>query len=1240
MADEKQQTSAIFKRHEQLKRWEDSDTNKCLNHTLGKEKKVKFQDGCVFLAACSSGDSDEVKRLLDRGADINTANIDGLTALHQACIDDNLDMVEFLVEHGADVDVCDNEGWTPLHATASCGFTEIARYLLRQGANVAAVNNDGDLPFDICEDDTMEKLLQECMDEQGVDADAARREEEDSMMEDANQWLNSVQKGESIEEFKHPKTGATALHVASAKGYVKVMTILLQAGFDLNAKDTDGWTALHAAAHWGQEESCKILAENMCDMEAKNLAGQTAFDVADTELVKLLEELKLKQASLKDQQKDLQIIQTRLPASRRSRNDPARSSVTRMSVEQKHNVMKNVDGQERATLDVIPPATEEEKAKSSSSSCSEEEESESSTESETEKKNEINKKTSQQNQPRDRDKPPIMTTVEIKEKQTPEMPKIEESVETTEKENIKFMDDENEELKNELKKEAEVIGDGLKKDKIFNNDKKDIQKEEKEKEILKPEKTDDTLKNKEIVNNNKEEKKELDLNEEKKKDMDKDVDKVKVIEKVKETDIDKDTPLIENVAPKKDRAGLKRTASAPPSITEVPKISINTKLLKDDNKGENEIPSWRLGLRKTGSTSMVPHDSSVNKPVEEDKNLPRSASSPRIGEEDENKKNEKNDKPVTRRPYLSSSSFSTADHNNSSVSERSQGLTNPYRYSAGSGLNSTTSYQSSYVPYYRRQQLENERKEREKSDKETGNKENVANNRISAPTSLPVTSSTVTTASTISTTSSSTTITTPTSSFTHYRKSYEPPKRDEETEMLRKVRAKRARETRRSTQGVTLEEVQQANEVLRKSEPIDPSATSSSAATTTSAADRSKSSSDDRKSQDTTDSVNKDAISSDRDVSSRLSADVTSNLRRTNSALDSDSSSLSSWRRSRDIEGNKKDDDTATRSSSFRRSRADRDLTSSAPSSSFYSTDSTYVPRNRSDRTERNALSVADIGNTSLGGSVNLTRSTSLRTDRLRSAEDDSSRIELRRDREKEKEKETNKEDKGDKDDKRPESAAIRSRRMRRERRSTGIANYTPEVIKRIRESAQQWAGEKENNKDDEDEKDKENKDDSKDEIKTDTDDKTIDQNIERWRYLAGMSSRYNRYGSTSDVPGHLTTARPSSYSEYSRSSTALDKDYKKLYEDEKHEKERLKRELEQCKKELREAKLELDRQMKKNEANRVSDTNDKRERRALERKLSELEEEIKKMDQLKEDNRRLREENGALIRVISKLSK
>lgn len=45
--------------------------------------KVRFPKGCVFLAACSSGDADEVKAHLKMGVNINTTNIDGLTALHQ-----------------------------------------------------------------------------------------------------------------------------------------------------------------------------------------------------------------------------------------------------------------------------------------------------------------------------------------------------------------------------------------------------------------------------------------------------------------------------------------------------------------------------------------------------------------------------------------------------------------------------------------------------------------------------------------------------------------------------------------------------------------------------------------------------------------------------------------------------------------------------------------------------------------------------------------------------------------------------------------------------------------------------------------------------------------------------------------------------------------------------------------------------------------------------------------------------
>lgn len=41
-----------------------------------------------------------------------------------------------------------------------------------------------------------------------------------------------------------------------------------------------------------------------------------------------------------------------------------------------------------------------------------------------------------------------------------------------------------------------------------------------------------------------------------------------------------------------------------------------------------------------------------------------------------------------------------------------------------------------------------------------------------------------------------------------------------------------------------------------------------------------------------------------------------------------------------------------------------------------------------------------------------------------------------------------------------------------------------------------------------------------------------------------------------------------------------------------------------------------------------------------LERRVSELQEELKVLGDLKADNQRLKDENGALIRVISKLSK
>ncbi|XP_031715043.1 protein phosphatase 1 regulatory subunit 12A isoform X6 [Anarrhichthys ocellatus] len=369
MADAKQ------KRNEQLKRWLGSETDQEPPVLKKKKTKVKFDDGAVFLAACSSGDTEEVLRMLDRGADINYANVDGLTALHQACIDDNVDMVTFLVEHGAGINQPDNEGWIPLHAAASCGYLDIAEYLISQGASVGVVNSEGETPLDIAEEEAMEELLQNEINRQGVDIEAARKEEERVMLRDARQWLNSGQ----IQDSRHTKSGGTALHVAAAKGYVEVLKLLIQTGYDVNIKDYDGWTPLHASAHWGKEEACRILVENLCDMDLINKMGQTAFDVADEDVLGYLEELQKKQNLLIGDKKDVKkspLIETTTTGDNNQSLKPLKSKETVLLEPEK--IAPRIETSEPEKVD------EGEEGKKDESSCSSEEEDDEDSESETE----------------------------------------------------------------------------------------------------------------------------------------------------------------------------------------------------------------------------------------------------------------------------------------------------------------------------------------------------------------------------------------------------------------------------------------------------------------------------------------------------------------------------------------------------------------------------------------------------------------------------------------------------------------------------------------------------------------------------------------------------------------------------------------------------------------------------------------------------------------------------------------
>ncbi|XP_078733786.1 protein phosphatase 1 regulatory subunit 12C-like [Lampetra fluviatilis] len=121
-------------------------------------------------------------------------------------------------------------------------------------------------------------------------------------------------------------------------------------------------------------------------------------------------------------------------------------------------------------------------------------------------------------------------------------------------------------------------------------------------------------------------------------------------------------------------------------------------------------------------------------------------------------------------------------------------------------------------------------------------------------------------------------------------------------------------------------------------------------------------------------------------------------------------------------------------------------------------------------------------------------------------------------------------------------------------------------------------------------------------------------------------ADRTSSFQSRREPPPHLR--EPSDHS-----------DFKKLFEEQLEESRRLKEKLVQVHAELSLSQSQLERVSQRPNRSTLLEA-EKRETRALERKRSEMEEDLKCLPDLKADNQRLKDENGALIRVISKLSK
>ncbi len=164
--------------------------------------------------ATRDGDVEQVRALIDAGADLDEQGDNGETALNTAILEGHVAVAVLLIDRGANIGARNKGGFTALHAAAYVNAVEIAERLLDRGADVNDQQN---------------------------------------------------------------KAGGTALSVASEEGHAGVAKVLITHGADLEAGERNGYTPLTRALWRGQKEVVALLQRSGAKCQPVEILEEPAY---------------------------------------------------------------------------------------------------------------------------------------------------------------------------------------------------------------------------------------------------------------------------------------------------------------------------------------------------------------------------------------------------------------------------------------------------------------------------------------------------------------------------------------------------------------------------------------------------------------------------------------------------------------------------------------------------------------------------------------------------------------------------------------------------------------------------------------------------------------------------------------------------------------------------------------------------------------------------------------------------
>lgn len=267
-----------------------------------------------LMIAASKGYTVEIKRLIDKGADINTETPEGATALIFAVSNNqlssvlalleynpildkvtlgfetplliaakngNFEITEALIRAGADMEFTDNNGASPLHYAAAYGYLDIVDLFLYYGASPDVQTDEGTTPLLAAiwagNTEIADLLIQNGASIEKADYEGFTPFLMASFFGDTIIMDVLHKKGANI--YASNKAKHNALSIAISTGDTITAKYLLKKGNKWNSEETDGWDPYVVASKYRRTEMVKILKEYKVPGDLKYGIDQMSFSL-------------------------------------------------------------------------------------------------------------------------------------------------------------------------------------------------------------------------------------------------------------------------------------------------------------------------------------------------------------------------------------------------------------------------------------------------------------------------------------------------------------------------------------------------------------------------------------------------------------------------------------------------------------------------------------------------------------------------------------------------------------------------------------------------------------------------------------------------------------------------------------------------------------------------------------------------------------------------------------------------